>query len=35
MVGEVKSCEVKCSEVKCSAVKGIKSGCIVKGIYGW
>jgi len=26
---------VKCSEVKCSAVKGVKSGCTVKGIYGW
>ena len=23
------------SEVKCSAVKGVKSGCTVKGIYGW
>jgi hypothetical protein len=22
-------------EVKCSAVKGVKSGCTVKGIYGW
>jgi hypothetical protein len=26
---------VNWSEVKCSAVKGVKSGCTVKGIYGW
>ena len=26
---------VQWSEVKCSAVKGDKSGCTVKGIYGW
>jgi len=27
--------KVQWSEVKCSAVKGVKSGCTVKGIYGW
>jgi hypothetical protein len=26
---------VNWSEVKCSAVEGVKSGCTVKGIYGW
>jgi len=26
---------MKWSEVKCSVVKGVKSGCTVKGIYGW
>ena len=42
--GEFKECTwkyyylksaVKWSEVKCREVKGVKSGCTVKGIYGW